>query len=195
MITSRKSSTTMDYGPAPEGDERRARLARRATTDGFGHFIGGEFADADGGQYFDVINPATGKLLARVAQGGADGCRRARSRPRARRFQAWAALSGHERARHLYALARHVQKHAPLLRGARDARQRQADPRDARHRHAAGRAPLLPPRRLGRSCWRASSPATRPVGVVRPDHPVELPAADAGLEDRAGARGWATPWC
>ena len=27
------------------------------------------------------------------------------------------------------------------------------------------------------------------------DHPVELPAADAGLEDRAGARRWATRWC
>ena len=27
----------------------------------------------------------------------------------------------------------------------------------------------------------------RPLGVAAPDHPVELPAADAGLEDRAGA--------
>ena len=27
----------------------------------------------------------------------------------------------------------------------------------------------------------------RPLGVARPDHPVELPAADGGVEDRAGA--------
>ncbi len=31
-------------------------------------------------------------------------------------------------------------------------------------------------------------PDPRPLGVAGPGHPVELPAADAGLEDRPGAR-------
>ena len=56
-----------------------------------------------------------------------------------------------------------------------------------RHRHAAGRPAFLSPRRLGAAARAASSPATRAGRRLRPDHPVELPAADAGLEDRAGA--------
>ena len=35
----------------------------------------------------------------------------------------------------------------------------------------------------------------RSLGRGRPGHPVELPAADAGLEDRARRWPAATPWC
>ncbi len=75
----------------------------------------------------------------------------------------------------------------PPVRGARSDRQRQADPRDARHRHSAGGAALLPPRRLGGTDGQR---ACRPHAGrrLRPDHPVELPAADARLENRAGDR-------
>ncbi|CUH61279.1 aldehyde dehydrogenase family protein [Thalassobacter stenotrophicus] len=100
---------TLEYGPAPEADgEVRAWLAAKAP---FGHVIDGAQAVGDG---FKTHNPATGEVLAEVSQGTAadvDAAVKA-----ARRAQPeWAALSGHQRARHLYALARQVQKHARAL--------------------------------------------------------------------------------
>ncbi len=75
-----------------------------------------------------------------------------------------------------------------LSRGARKRRQRQADPRIARHRHSPGRAAFLSPRRLGLAD-RERIPRPPPRRRLRADHSLELPAADAGVEDRAGARG------
>ena len=100
---------TLEYGPAPEAyEEVRAWLAAKAP---FGHVIDGAQAMGDG---FKTHNPATGEVLAEVSQGTAadvDAAVKA-----ARRAQPeWAALSGHQRARHLYALARQVQKHARAL--------------------------------------------------------------------------------
>ena len=68
------------------------------------------------------------------------------------------------------------------------ARQRQADPRVPRRRPAAGRRALLLLRGLGRqAAVRRLRPRSPAAGRGRPGHPVELPAADAGLEDRARA--------
>ena len=36
------------------------------------HFIGGEFVEPSGGDYFETANPASGETLARVANGSAD---------------------------------------------------------------------------------------------------------------------------
>jgi aldehyde dehydrogenase (NAD+) len=100
---------TLAYGPAPESDgEVREWLGANGP---FGHVIDGR---AVAGQTFETRNPATGAVLAEVAQGtAADVDRAVRA---ARRAQPkWAALSGHQRARHLYALARAVQKNARAL--------------------------------------------------------------------------------
>ena len=75
----------------------------------------------------------------------------------------------------------------PVLRGARVARQRQADPGVARHRRTASGAALLSPRRLGAADG-AGAAGTRAGRRDRSDHSMELPAADAGVEDRARAR-------
>jgi aldehyde dehydrogenase (NAD+) len=101
---------TLDYGPAPEsaapahawldGHDRRMKL-----------FIGGRFVEPTGGEYFDTVDPSTGKPLARVAQ-ASDADVDAAVRAAREAFPAWSALSGHARARWLYAIARHVQKHA-----------------------------------------------------------------------------------
>src|SRR5579863_179202 len=97
---------SMDYGPAPESDEQvRAWLA--AKTDGFGHFIGGAFVAASA--LFDVMNPARGERIARVAQGSESDVASAVAAAR-KALPSWSRLSGDARARHLYALARHVQK-------------------------------------------------------------------------------------
>ncbi|WEX08975.1 aldehyde dehydrogenase family protein [Chelativorans sp. AA-79] len=102
---------TMDYGLAPEEsgivnswlDKHKA---------GFGHFIGGRFTEP--GKTFDVTNPATGEKIARVTQGtkaDVDAAIKAAQTAQPK----WAGLSGHDRARYLYALARHVQQHSRFL--------------------------------------------------------------------------------
>ncbi len=102
---------TMEYGPAPE-DASIARGWLDAHAGGFGHFIDGAFTAP--GTTFDVQNPATGEVIAKVTQGSAADVEAAVAA--ARKAQGpWAALSGHERARYLYAIARHVQQHARFL--------------------------------------------------------------------------------
>jgi aldehyde dehydrogenase (NAD+) len=102
---------TMDYGPAPESDaEVRAWLAEHKSS--FGHFIGGNFVS--GAKQIDTNEPATGKLLARIADGSKKDIDAAVSA--ARKAQGpWEKLGGHGRARHLYALARMMQRHARLF--------------------------------------------------------------------------------
>ena len=104
---------TMDYGPAPESDtDARAWLARHS--DGFGHFINGAFTPATASTLFDTNEPATGKPLARIAQGTQADVDAAVAAARAAQ-ENWFAIGGHARARHLYTLARMVQRHARLF--------------------------------------------------------------------------------
>jgi aldehyde dehydrogenase (NAD+) len=103
----------MSYGPAPEADaDARAWLQKHAQ--GFGHFIDGAFVPPADGGHFETYEPATGTKLARVAQGSAADVAAAVKAARAAQAK-WARLSGHARARHLYALARAVQRHGRLL--------------------------------------------------------------------------------
>jgi aldehyde dehydrogenase (NAD+) len=104
---------TMEYGPSPETSEHvSAWLARHDGT--FSHFIGGAFAAPHDGAFFAVSNPADQTRLATVAQGSAADVDAAVAAAR-HAFGAWSALSGHTRARYLYALARHVQKRERFL--------------------------------------------------------------------------------
>ncbi|HUQ28009.1 MAG TPA: aldehyde dehydrogenase family protein [Usitatibacter sp.] len=102
---------TMEYGPAPESDkEALAWLARHDST--FGHYIGGAWTAPR--KTFEVANPATGKRIARVADGDAKDVNAAVAAAK-KALAGWKALTPHARARHLYALARGVQKHSRLL--------------------------------------------------------------------------------
>ncbi|QPC84084.1 aldehyde dehydrogenase family protein [Phototrophicus methaneseepsis] len=104
---------TMDYGPAPESaDAAKAWLADHHEQ--FDLFIGGKWQAPEAGAYLDVHNPATGEMLAQVADAAeADIDKAVKAARKAQKD--WAALSGHQRARYLYALARNIQKHARLL--------------------------------------------------------------------------------
>ena len=151
---------TMDYGPSPEGSEHvRAWLDEHAG--GFGHFIGGAFLKPH--DLFDVFNPATGERIARVTQGSAADIGAAIAAARKAQPK-WAALSGFERSKHLYALARHVQKRERFLsvletidNGKPIRESRDIDiPLVARHfYHHAGWASLI----------ERELPGTKPVGV------------------------------
>ncbi len=104
---------SMDYGPAPESNVPvKEWLGRHA--DGFGHFIGGAFARSSGKGWIEVVNPADGSVLGRVPEGTpADVALAVKAARKA--FGSWSKLSGFERAKHLYALARHVQKRERFL--------------------------------------------------------------------------------
>ncbi|MDZ7800992.1 MAG: aldehyde dehydrogenase family protein [Trueperaceae bacterium] len=103
---------TMAYGPAPESaDPAHAWLDAQGRR--FGHAIGGAF-EAPGERTFESRNPATDQVLAVVTDGSAEDVGRAVDAARDA-FPAWSGLRPHQRARHLYALARHVQKHARFL--------------------------------------------------------------------------------
>ena len=159
-MTVRDIFDSMAYGPAPESNaEALAWLAKHGNR--FGHWIDGAFTRP--GQTFATSNPATGKALAEVTQGsGADldaavaAARRAQPK--------WAGLSGHQRAKYLYTLARLVQKQSRLLavlettdngKPIREARDIDV-PLVARHfYYHAGLAQLLP----------SEQPGMEPLGV------------------------------
>jgi len=101
--------STMAYGPAPEAVAPvHAWLERHGRR--FGLFIGGSWTDPEG-ETFETLNPATGKPLARLTQAGTADVDRAVRAARAAQ-PGWWALGGHGRARHLYALARQIQRHS-----------------------------------------------------------------------------------
>src|SRR5215510_7111924 len=104
---------TMEWGPAPEASGPALDWIR-ASGGTFGLFIGGRWVAPASGESFETINPATRAVLAKVAQAGAADVDAA---VRAARdaLPTWSALSGHARARYLYALAREVQKHSRRL--------------------------------------------------------------------------------
>ncbi len=111
-MTVKDLMASMDYGPAPESDtEAREWLATHAGK--LGHFINGEFVASDG-ETFSSHNPATGEILAQLPQADAGTVDRAVQAASAAQ-PGWAKLSGHRRAKYLYALARLLQKHARLF--------------------------------------------------------------------------------
>src|SRR3989475_6634396 len=151
------------YGPAPESDKQAFEWITRHGGE-FGLFIGGGWTNGKGGELFDVVNPATTVKLARVPQAGPAAGDAAVAAAR-QACPSWSALSGHARARHLYALARAVQKQARLLavlesldNGKSIRETRNPDPPlVARHfYHHAGWAQLL----------ESEFPDYGPVGVV-----------------------------
>jgi aldehyde dehydrogenase (NAD+) len=101
---------SMEYGPAPE-DPREAVVWLERHERRLGHFIDGGWRDPVEGKYFDTTDPSTGETLASVAQGSAADVDAAVKAARAA-LPGWQGLSGHARARYLYALARLVQKHS-----------------------------------------------------------------------------------
>jgi aldehyde dehydrogenase (NAD+) len=93
-----------EYAPAPEGREI-VRLKDR-----YGLFIDGREVVASDGARFASVNPATEDILAEVARATpADIDRAIRAARRAQRTR-WGSLSGRERAKYLYRIARVLQE-------------------------------------------------------------------------------------
>ena len=103
---------TMEYGPAPEA--ANPGLAWIAEHQPFGLFINNKWVKPASKQYIESINPATSKPLARVAAANSEDVDKAVKAAR-KAFESWGKTPGHVRARYMYAIARHIQKHARLL--------------------------------------------------------------------------------
>ena len=103
---------SMEYGPAPE-DAGEVTKWLDAHKRSFGHYIDGEWTKV-GAAKFETRNPATGDVLATIATADAAEVDRAVKAAR-KALPAWQALTGHQRARYLYAFARQVQKHSRKL--------------------------------------------------------------------------------
>ena len=140
----------------------------------------------------DVVHddlPATEQPLAEVARGGRAGRRRAVDAAREAFDGRGAHDAGRERGEVPVPHRAGPSGARPRVRRRGVARRRQADQGVARRRRPARRGALLLPRRLGgQARLRLPRPRGRAARRRRPDHPVELPAAHGGVEDRARAR-------
>jgi acyl-CoA reductase-like NAD-dependent aldehyde dehydrogenase len=98
-----------DYAPAPES---------RSIVDiqpSYGLFIGGEMVDPIDGTRFKTVNPATEEVLSEVVAAGSQDVDRAVDAARAAYDGAWSRLSGRDRGKYLYRLARIVQERSREL--------------------------------------------------------------------------------
>ena len=161
MTRVREAFLNPAYGPAPES-EAPAMEWLRGGERVFGHHIGGRWTD--GGELHATRCPADGRPLARFAYGTAAEVDRAVAAAAAA-LASWQEIGGHERARHLYRLARRIQRRSRLFavlesldngKTIREARDLDV-PLAARHfLHHAGWAQLAG----------AEFPGHEPVGVV-----------------------------
>ena len=163
----------------------------------YGNFIGGAWVEPVDRRYFDNTSPINGQIITSdrtVERGG----RRAGARCRTCR-QGW--LGTHQPGRSGAGPQSHRRPDGgePRRPGrGRNMGQRQADPRDHGRGRTARHRPFPLLRRLHpRPGRRAVAdrrrhrrlPLPRAPGCRRPDHPVELSAADGLLEAGAGAGG------
>ena len=162
MTQVRDAFQTLDYGPAPESHD----LAAEWLQDGervFAHYIGGRWTDGDGTVH-QTRCPGDGRLLGSFRYGTDDDVDQAVAAA-AEALPEWQALGGHARGRHLYRLARQIQKRSRLFavvesldngKAIREARDLDI-PLAARHfYHHAGWAQLAA----------TEFPGYEPVGVV-----------------------------
>ena len=77
-------------------------------------FIGGDFVSSKGGSFFKTINPATGEALAEITEATAKDVDTAVKSAR-KAFTTWSKLSGQERGRYLFRIARLIQERAREL--------------------------------------------------------------------------------
>jgi aldehyde dehydrogenase (NAD+) len=93
---------TFEYAPAPES---RALVLIKPK---YGHFIGGKFVA--GSKHFPTINPATEEVLSQIARGGKGDVDAAVKAARKAYTTTWSKMSGKERGKYLFRIARILQE-------------------------------------------------------------------------------------
>ncbi|MHB1613685.1 MAG: aldehyde dehydrogenase family protein [Actinomycetes bacterium] len=98
-----------EYAPAPEA---ASVVDIRAS---YGLFIDGAFVDPVDGRGFTTVNPATEQVLSEVTEAGPADVDRAVAAARAAYTSVWSPMSGRDRARYLFRIARLVQERSREL--------------------------------------------------------------------------------
>ena len=93
-----------EYAPAPES---RSVVSIASS---YGLFINGEFVDAKSGSTFKTINPATEEVLADISDAGAEDVDRAVAAARTAYEGVWGSMSGRDRSKYLFRIARLIQE-------------------------------------------------------------------------------------
>ncbi|RIQ20312.1 aldehyde dehydrogenase family protein [Jiangella rhizosphaerae] len=101
--------TKFEYAPAPES---RAIVDIRSS---YGLFVNGEFVDPVDGSMFKSVNPATEEVLAEISAAGAEDVDRAVQAARRAYERTWSKLSGRDRGKYLFRIARIIQERAREL--------------------------------------------------------------------------------
>jgi aldehyde dehydrogenase (NAD+) len=99
----------LDYAPAPEATDHVNIRADH------GLLIGGRWVEPASERRFKTINPATEEVLAEVAEAGEEDVDAAVKAARAAYTKVWSRMSGAERAKYLYRIARILQERAREL--------------------------------------------------------------------------------
>lgn len=95
---------TFEYAPAPES---RAIVSIKPK---YGHFIDGKFVAGRG--HFPTLNPATQEVLSQIALGSVSDVDKAVIAAEKAYTRSWSKLSGKERGKYLYRIARILQERA-----------------------------------------------------------------------------------
>ncbi|MCK2028230.1 aldehyde dehydrogenase family protein [Microbacterium galbinum] len=98
----------LEYAPAPES------TALLNLKDSYGLFIDGEFVEGSGNS-FTTISPATEKRIAEIATASDDDVDRAVAAARRAYEKTWSRMSGRDRGKYLFRIARLVQERAREL--------------------------------------------------------------------------------
>ena len=99
-----EKSMNFEYAPAPES---RAIVTIKPN---YGNFIGGKFVA--GSKHFPTINPATEEVLSQVALAGKAEVDAAVKAARKAYISTWSKMSGKERGKYLFRIARIMQERA-----------------------------------------------------------------------------------
>ena len=99
---------TFEYDAAPES-------TKVAIDKKYGNFINGDFVEPKSKKYFDTINPATGKVLAKISESNEADVDLAVKAARSAFNGDWSQLSGKERGKYLFRIARLIQERSREL--------------------------------------------------------------------------------
>jgi aldehyde dehydrogenase (NAD+) len=93
-----------DYAPSLEGTDN-VKIQNKNKL-----FIGGKFTASSSNKFFPTINPATGETLALISEANSKDIDLAVKSARKAYSSVWSKLSGKERGRYLYRIARIIQE-------------------------------------------------------------------------------------
>jgi aldehyde dehydrogenase (NAD+) len=105
-----KKNTTQkfewEYAPSPES------ISHVNLNEKYGLYIDGEWVAPSNGTYFPTINPATEEELAQIAHASAEDVDKAVKAARKAYTEVWSKLSGKDRSKYIYRIARMMQERA-----------------------------------------------------------------------------------